>query len=137
VDLQVTIRELKTGYKDFNVGNYKLIRYCGESKILEFSKLITSDDRQDFEGSSIFLDEGETTAFFNVFKKVEDEFNQLVRALPKKPSAGTVSSTQKRRAADVSTSVGHPSPKHICETKVSKLVKRVQDSDVIDLTTIN
>ena len=114
-DLEFTISELQSGYVDFYLGKYKLIRYQAESKELEFHKMIATDDHQEYAGSGIVLNAEETLAFFATFDTVERDFRQIEKDLPKKSTAEKSASDalqtlkrKKRKASNASVAVAPP-----------------------------
>ena len=115
-ELEYAIREPQSDYADFYLGRYKLMRYRAESNELEFHKLISTDDRQEFAGTGIVLSAEETLAFFATFDTVESEFCQIVKDLPKlypaEKSTSVAPQTLKRKAADTPLAAAPPVIKH-------------------------
>ena len=89
-ELQLAIREMNS--RDFLLGNYKLVRYEADSKVLQFSKIRATQDHQEFEGPNVCLIGDEIPALFAKYlKKLNENFTKHGPKFVRKLQLGKIS----------------------------------------------
>ena len=89
-ELQLAILEMNSGTKDFFLGDYKLVRYEADGKVLQFSKILATQD-QFPGGPNVCLIGDEILHFLLHLKKLNENFKKHGPKFVRKLQLGKIS----------------------------------------------